>query len=359
MTAGARRMRLRGPDDPVLTAAGAHLRAGGLVAFPTETVYGLGADATQAAACRRIYAVKGRPADNPLIVHFAGLADVEATLGPLGPMGRALAEHVWPGPLTLVVARPEGVLEAAAAGLDTVAVRVPAHPVARALVEAAGRPVAAPSANRSGRPSTTTAESVWQDLAEAAAAGEDVSDVWLLDGGPAPLGVESTVVDVTGDRPRILRWGALSAAEVARWAGPVAAGGEGRRSPGTRHRHYAPRLPLWVFEAGCPSARLAEWIAGRPGTVGVLAPPERLADLLPRLGEAAGRVRARPLGGESDPEGEAAARDLFACLRWLEEVGAQEALAELPADGRGRRAAVRDRLVRAAEGRRLEPEGTT
>lgn len=345
----ARRLVLDGGNDAVIAAAAAHLRSGGLVAFPTETVYGLGADAANRAACARVYAVKGRPADNPLIVHFASTARVVAALGSLPEPALRLAERYWPGPLTLVLRRPQGAFQGAAAALDSVAVRVPAHPVAAALLAAAGVAVAAPSANLSGRPSPTDGESVWRDL-QAAAADRDVSDVWLLDAGPSGLGLESTVVDLTGERPHVLRPGALALEAIAAVVGPLMAGGDGRRSPGTRHRHYAPALPLILFEAAAPAEAVVAVVRDRAGDAALLAPPARAAAIRAAAGPLAGRLRTFPLGADADDEGLALARDLFRALRWCEEAGVAYALAELPAAGGGLRPAIRDRLWRAADG---------
>jgi L-threonylcarbamoyladenylate synthase len=197
-----------------LAAAAALLRAGGLVAFPTETVYGLGANALDERAVRRVFEVKGRPADNPLIVHVASVDDVGAVAVSLPPTARLLAERYWPGPLTLVLeSRPE-VPSVTRGGLGTIAVRVPAHPLALELLREARVPVAAPSANRSGRPSPTTAAHVRADL------GEDVDLV--LDGGPCVVGLESTVVDARGPVPVVLREGTLTAAELGAVAGSAA-----------------------------------------------------------------------------------------------------------------------------------------
>lgn len=348
---GARRVRAGGPGDPAVRMAAEHLRAGGLVAFPTETVYGLGARADDPRACARVYEAKGRPADNPLIVHLPTPADAAVAAGPLGRVGTVLASSLWPGPLTLVVTRPAGRFEGAAAGLDTIALRVPTHPIAAALLGMAGVAVAAPSANRSGRPSATRADDVWADLADGAAAGQDLSDVLVLDGGAATLGVESTVVDVTGDRPRLLRPGAVGAEAIEALVGPLAPDGDGRRSPGTRHRHYAPRAEVWLAEADADDAALATWLVARPGVGAVCAPPDRLERLA--RDRRPGALRLRPLGRADDAAAAAYARDVFDALRWCDEVGARWALVVLPPPGPGASQAVRDRLVRAAEGRRV------
>jgi L-threonylcarbamoyladenylate synthase len=297
------------------------LRAGGLVAFPTETVYGLGADATNGRAVAAIFEAKGRPRFNPLIAHVASI-DAAAELGELEGAARALAEAFWPGPLTLVLRKRPGcpIAELATAGLDTVAVRVPAHPVAQALLRAAGVPIAAPSANRSGHVSPTTAAHVAADL------GDRVT--LILDGGPTPLGLESTVVDVTGSAPVVLRLGAVARADLARALGrriEAATGAAGApASPGMLARHYAPaaRLRLDAREVEDGEALLA---------FGPRLPPHR--------GPA---VNLSPAGDLLE-----AAAGLFAALRTLDASGA-EAIAVMPIPEQGLGEAINDRLRRAA-----------
>ncbi|MCP3957410.1 MAG: threonylcarbamoyl-AMP synthase [bacterium] len=230
---------------PAVLEGGEILRSGGLVAFPTETVYGLGADAASTAAVEAVYRVKDRPADNPLIVHLSGVSQLAEIARGEDPRALRLARKFWPGPLTLVVPAREPVRSAACRGLPTVAARVPAHPVALALLRAAGRPIAAPSANLSGRPSPTTAEHVLDDLRGRIPL--------ILDGGPCEVGIESTVVDLSGDEPAVLRPGAVSAEQIAVELGsPVAAAHDTAmaRSPGTRYRHYRPRAPVVVIGRG-------------------------------------------------------------------------------------------------------------
>ncbi len=237
---------------PAILEAARIIRAGGLVAFPTETVYGLGGDATSAPAVDAIFAAKARPADNPLIVHVARIRDLEA-IGRLETAGgddraiRRLLESCWPGPLTVVVPALGPVRSAACRGLDTVAVRMPAHAIALALIRAAGRPIAAPSANLSGRPSPTTAEHVLDDL--------DGRIPLILDGGPCDVGIESTVLDLAGDGAAILRPGAISADKIAEQLGIDVAltGARSERSPGTRYRHYQPRAPVIAIGLDVPA----------------------------------------------------------------------------------------------------------
>ena len=236
-------------DAVAIAAAAAVLRSGGLVAFPTETVYGLGADATSATAVAGIYAAKGRPSFNPLIAHVASFADARE-FGDFSLVAARLAEAFWPGPLTLVVPSRGGVCDLARAGLGSVGLRVPASPVARALIEAAGRPLAAPSANRSGHVSPVTAAHVMADLAGRIDR--------VLDGGPCPVGVESTIVACLDGGPRLLRAGGVAREAIEAVLGQaLLAAGEGVIAPGQLASHYAPRarvrtgaLRLEAGEAG-------------------------------------------------------------------------------------------------------------
>ncbi len=302
------------------------LRRGNLVAFPTETVYGLGADATNGRAVAAVFEAKGRPRFNPLIVHVASLEAAQA-LGELTEACTALARAFWPGPLTLVLARREGcpVADLATAGLDTVAVRVPAHPVAQALLQAAEVPVVAPSANRSGHVSPTAAEHVAADFASAG--GERIAMV--LDGGAATIGMESTVVDATGAEPVVLRLGAVAREEIAGVLGrpvAVATGEEGKpASPGMLARHYAPkaRLRLDATDVGENEALLAFGHSKVPAHPGVMLNRSWSGDLVE------------------------AAANLFAALRTLDAAGAK-AIAVMPIPEQGLGEAINDRLRRAA-----------
>ena len=190
------------PRDEELLEAAEILRAGGLVAFPTETVYGLGANALNEEAAKKIYAAKGRPSDNPLIAHISGENELRPLVSEIPEAGRKLMEAFWPGPLTIIFPKSEAVPYGTTGGLDTVAVRMPSDPVANRLIALAGVPVAAPSANTSGRPSPTTADHVWEDMSGKIE--------MILDGGPVGIGVESTIVDVTGEVPMLLRPGAIT-----------------------------------------------------------------------------------------------------------------------------------------------------
>jgi len=323
------------------------LREGGLVAFPTETVYGLGAHALDPAAVRRLFAAKGRPSTDPLIVHVLSADDVAPLTrsGAADATVRALTERFWPGPLTLVLPRSPRVPDEVTAGLETVAVRAPAHPVARALLAAAAVPVAAPSANLFSRPSPTRAEHVLQDL-------EGRID-FVIDGGPTTVGVESTVLDISGGTPTILRPGAVTI-EMLRELLPDVREREPRMaegpmpSPGLLPTHYAPRAPLTLYEGAGARAALARAAADavrRGARIGIAAPTECL-DGLP-----AG-ARIADLGPAADP-GRVAGR-LYAALRELDAAGvdAIHAIGVPDATGLGR--AIQDRLRRAASGRIIQ-----
>jgi L-threonylcarbamoyladenylate synthase len=231
------------PGRAAVELAASIIRDGGLVAFPTETVYGLGADAMNEEAVLRIFEAKGRPADNPCIVHVDSREMVDRVAKSVGSNAEILIEKFWPGPLTLVLERQPKVAESVSAGLSTVAVRMPKNRIALALIEAARTPIAAPSANASGRPSSTSAAHVLEDL--------DGRIDMVLDGGTTNIGIESTVLDVTTDSPRILRPGWITREMLTDAIGPIVDGtsdDELRHSPGTRHRHYTPRAPVILVE---------------------------------------------------------------------------------------------------------------
>ncbi|MEC7524801.1 MAG: L-threonylcarbamoyladenylate synthase [Myxococcota bacterium] len=285
------------------------LRSGGLVAFPTETVYGLGADASSDEAVRRIFAAKGRPADHPLIVHVASAPEHWAARW--SPEAAALAAAFWPGPLTLIVPKAAHVSDVVTGGEPTVGIRVPDHPVAQALLAAFAGGVAAPSANRFGQVSPTTAAHVAIELA-------DRVDL-ILDGGACAVGVESSIVDLSGDAPRLLRPGGVSLEALEEALGAPLASGGSTRAPGTLPSHYAPR---------------ARVLAVARGDV------ERTVER-----EAATGARVRELRLPADPA--AAARALYAALRELDEEGVDVAVVALPEE-RGLGRAVADRLRRAS-----------
>ncbi len=237
-----------GISEDGIRRAGEILKAGGLVAFPTETVYGLGANALDAEASAKIYRAKGRPSDNPLIVHIADWDSIERITDSLPPQARQLSDAFWPGPLTMVLQKSAAVPYETTGGLDTVAVRMPSHPIAQALIKAGGGYVAAPSANTSGRPSPTTAEHVAEDL--------DGAIDMIIDGGEVPIGLESTIVDLTEEVPTILRPGYISRDMLSEVVGPVrmdrglTSEDESVRpkAPGMKYRHYAPKAPLYIVE---------------------------------------------------------------------------------------------------------------
>jgi len=320
------------PEAGSIAVAAEALRRGELVAFPTETVYGLGALALDEQAVARIFAAKGRPADNPLIAHVSGTPAARELASRWPELADRLAERFWPGPLTLVVPRAPHLPGILTAGLDTVAVRVPAHPVAAALLVAVGAPVAAPSANRSTRVSPTTAAHVTDSL------GDVVSVV--LDAGAVALGIESAVVDVSGPVPLLLRPGSITRAQIEEVTGPLgeASAGGPRRSPGQHARHYAPRarLRLVASPGEASEAAIAEERAG--GRPVVLA-----------VGWALPGVPLRRLPGS--PSGYA--RALYATLHELDALGHTTVLVEPPPSDPAWEG-VRDRLRRAA--REVGPE---
>lgn len=231
-------------DYPQVQEAARLLQCNELIAFPTETVYGLGGNGLEDKTVEKIYTAKGRPSDNPLILHIANRAQLGELVSEVPPLGEVLMEAFWPGPLTLVFPKKPGVAMRASAGLDTVAIRMPDHPLALALIRAARLPIAAPSANVSGRPSPTTAQHVLEDL--------DGRIAGILDGGPTGIGVESTVVDITGDVPMILRPGGITAEQIAEIIGEVAIDPgilneeTAPKSPGMKYRHYAPQGQMWL-----------------------------------------------------------------------------------------------------------------
>ena len=301
-------------DESVVEAAEI-LRAGGLVAFPTETVYGLGADATNDRAVARIFEAKQRPEFNPQIVHLPD-TDAARAHANFDERVQRLTTRFWPGALTLVLARREGsdLSLLVSAGLDTVALRCPAHEVAQRLLAAAGRPVAAPSANRSGRISPTTAQHVADDLGDAV-------DL-ILDGGPCPIGVESTIVDVTGDAPLLLRPGGVTRAAIESEIGSLTMPSDSAvRAPGMLASHYAPRAPLRLN---------AEDVA--PGETLLAFGPDAPA----------GAVNLSASGDLVE-----AAANLFAMLRALDDA-APSAIAVMPVPEHGLGLAINDRLARAA-----------
>jgi L-threonylcarbamoyladenylate synthase len=341
------------PDLTVIAEAAAVLVRGGLVAFPTETVYGLGANALDEAALAALFRAKGRPATDPVIVHVASLNDLDAIARDAPPVVATLAARFWPGPLTIVLAKQSRVPRAVTAGLDSVGVRVPAHPIAQALLRAAAMPIAAPSANRFSRPSPTRAQHVIDDLADAI-------DI-VLDGGPTMVGVESTVLDLTVSPPLVRRPGGVSVDALKDILPDLIVSSQTSRetaaqvAPGQLLRHYAPRarLTLYVGDIATVIERMgadARTLAASGSKIGILAPEEDLMAMAPALVPlaAVGRVRFANYGARREPA--RAARELFDALRRLDAEGVDEILASAP-DPKDIGLAILDRLTRAAEGR--------
>jgi L-threonylcarbamoyladenylate synthase len=318
------------PTEAAIARAAALLREGELVAFPTETVYGLGADAGNAQAVRRIFAAKGRPADHPVIVHLPDVSHVEHWASAMPDAARRLAAAFWPGPLTLILPRAAGVHDVVTGGQDSVGLRVPSHPVARALLHAFGAGIAAPSANRFGRISPTRAAHVAGDLAASVAL--------ILDGGACEVGIESTIVALTGDVPTLLRPGAIGVNELAQVLGraPSAPDRTAPRASGTLASHYAPRTAAILVPADALHAEIDQ-LVDRDEAVAILA-----------------RTACRPddfsgawIAAPADAAGYA--HDLYANLRTLDAANADVILIETPpADAAW--LAVRDRLGRATRG---------
>ena len=302
------------PGRAEITLAVRILRQGGVVAFPTETVYGLGADATNEFAVRRVFQAKGRPTDHPLIVHLAGVDELGGWVRRVPEPARLLAVACWPGPLTLLLERSARVIPEVTGGRPTVGIRVPAHPVAQRLLREFGSGIAAPSANRFGQVSPTTAQHVRDDL------GTDVDLV--LDGGPSAVGVESTIVDCTTDPPTILRPGAITAIDIGRILSepPPLLGAGQSRAPGMLESHYAPRCQVVLADGPDQARALADASAARGRRTEVLDPRIATVDY---------------------------ARNLYQWLRDADERGVEVLVAVLPpAEGIGH--AVRDRLTKAA-----------
>lgn len=306
------------------------LRAGGLVAFPTETVYGLGADAANADAVRKVFAAKGRPHDHPLIVHIASTAQLTDWARDVPCAAQTLAKKFWPGPLTLILKRASHVSDLVTGGQDTVALRVPSHPLAQALLQAFGGGMVGPSANRYGRVSSTTAEHVRQELGDAVDC--------VLDGGACEVGIESAIIDLSGAKPTLLRPGSITAAQIESELGLLLAAPDAQspRAPGTLAKHYAPRTPVMLVEGGLIDG-LARSFARQGKRVAVLA-----------------RIARQPMieglvwiAAPAAPSGYA--HGLYANLRELDAAGCAVMLVEVlpPAI---EWVAVRDRLGRAAAG---------
>ena len=332
------RTQLLKADESSLKLAAELLKDGQVVGIPTETVYGLGADALNETAVRAIFAAKERPADNPLIVHVADFAELEP-LCHVNDMARKLNEAFWPGPLTMILPKKDIVPTVVTAGLESVAIRMPAHPVAQRIIRLSGCPIAAPSANRSGRPSPTQAQHVFEDM--------DGRIPLIIDGGDSDVGVESTVVSLTGDTAVVLRPGGITPEMIAAVLGECEVADSVMRplreaaeapSPGMKHKHYAPKAPMTLY-AGEKSAVAqhicAEYDALNAGEALILAARDHLTLY--------GDRQTFDLG----PDAASAAHTLFAALRHADHLGVKRVFSEAyPEEGVG--LALMNRMARAA-----------
>ncbi|MCP5097463.1 MAG: threonylcarbamoyl-AMP synthase [Chloroflexi bacterium] len=329
------------PDPAILAQAATIIKNGGLVAFPTETVYGLGADALNADAVRRIFTAKGRPAYDPVIIHVANATELDRIASSVSPTARQLAAHFWPGALTLVLPKANIVPTVVTADGPTVAVRCPNHPLAQALIRMAGTPIAAPSANRFSHTSPTTAQHVWADLAGRIE--------MILDGGATSIGIESTVLDVTGDVPRILRPGGVTAEALTAVLPYITTPDQPTTpktipSPGMLDRHYAPDTELWLFNGPDDAVRQAmretavrEMRNGRVALMLAIEDEPYFADLDLSIGIIGSLYNLENI-----------AQNLFSTMRLLDTATHNLILARnYPATGLG--SAIRDRLHRAAQ----------
>ena len=322
-------------NDKTLTRAGEILRRGGLVVFPTETVYGLGADALDADAAKKIYAAKGRPSDNPLIVHIADPADADK-YAVVGEAYKRLAKAFMPGPLTVILPKRDCIPMTVTGGLDSVGLRCPENPIARRMIAAAGVPIAAPSANISGKPSPTSAEHVRFDM--------DGKVDMILDGGECTVGLESTIVKVEGDKLTLLRPGAITldmlralfdSVEVSAAVTEQLSENVRPLSPGMKYRHYAPTAPLYLL-CGSDEKRLAYCTAADSDTLLLVFDEE--AELFPTH-------KVIAIGSKNDERTQA--KRLFAALREADSTGCKKILAPLPKQS-GLSLALYNRMIRAA-----------
>ena len=331
-------------DMEKIREAGRILADGGLVAFPTETVYGLGADAMDGEASKKIYAAKGRPSDNPLIVHICETEDMARVARDIPEAAYKLAKAFWPGPLTMILNKSEAVPLSTTGGLDTVAVRMPSHPIARAVIAASGTYIAAPSANTSGRPSPTLAQHVIQDM--------DGKIDMILDGGKVGIGIESTIVDLTGEIPMILRPGYITRDMLTRVLGDVcvdkailsenADKNFRPKAPGMKYKHYAPKGDLTIVEDA------PDQVVLKINQLCARAEAEHKSVAVIAARESAGKYRCRhvfAIGSRRDEESIAA--NLFAVLREMDELHVDVIYSEsYYDDGLGQ--AVMNRLLKAA-----------
>lgn len=335
-------------DNDAIKEAGEILKKGGLVAFPTETVYGLGGDALNAASSAKIYEAKGRPSDNPLIVHISHVESLSRIVKKVPKEAYMLADKYWPGPLTMIFNKSEEVPMETTGGLETVAVRMPSHKIARALIDAAGGYIAAPSANRSGRPSPTVARYVIEDL--------EGRVEMIIDGGEVNIGLESTIIDLTGERPMILRPGFVTEKMLESVIGEVEMdrtvlddhSGQAPKAPGMKYRHYAPKGELTVVEGEADA--VVDYInerLTRLGEMGIKAGVVATDETAVKYLE--GDIKS---AGKREDE-EAIARHLFKILREFDDDKVQVIFAEaFPAEGVGQ--AIMNRLLKAAGYRTIQ-----
>lgn len=324
-------------DSTALKQAADLICAGEVVGMPTETVYGLGANAYDSVAVRKIFEAKGRPQDNPLIIHLGDIEQLPEVCPMITTQAMQLARRFWPGPLTIVLPKSAQIPPATSAGLHTIGVRVPANPLARQLIRMAGVPIAAPSANLSGRPSPTTAQHVMRDMDGKIAA--------VLDGGPCTVGLESTIISLCEKIPRLLRPGAITLEQLRDALGEVAidhalyeqlAENEQVSAPGMKYRHYAPKAPVTVVR-GAPDVTAAYIARQLTPTTGVLCFSE-YAELF------AGHT-VQILGGKDDLQ--AQAQEIFGCLRAFDDTAVTEIYAQCPPDD-GLGLAIANRIQKAA-----------
>ena len=325
------------PNPPEMADLGIIIKDGGLVAFPTETVYGLGGDALNPESSKKIYAAKGRPSDNPLIVHIANLSDLDALTEEIPESAKKLADAFWPGPLTMILKKSASVPKETTGGLDTVAVRFPSHKVAQELIKAGGGYIAAPSANLSGKPSPTTGRDVLEDM--------DGRIDMILDDGESVIGLESTIIDMTEEPPVLLRPGAVTVEMIRECIPDLSTGQESRlekeahpRAPGMKYRHYAPQAPLILVDSDQAIRDLCVQATGEGKKVGVLTSREHAS-----FYEA---PCVRILGGEADEE--EMAHNLFASLRAFDREGVDVIYSET-FDEQGIGMALMNRLRKAAQ----------
>lgn len=333
--------KMEGEDSSVAAQAAAIWRGGGLVAFPTETVYGLGGNGLDAGASKKIYAAKARPSDNPLILHIAEESQLDELTSGINAWAKALMKAFWPGPLTMILPKSKAVPYETTGGLDTVAVRMPSHPAARYLLQQAQLPIAAPSANRSGRPSPTSASHVIEDM-------NGRIDM-IIDGGDVGIGVESTIIDLTGERPMLLRPGFITPEMIEAVLGTIdtdqavyrqVSASVRPKAPGMKYRHYAPKADMTIVEGDreAVAAYINERTAAADGTgIGILTTEENRSLYRGGILLSAGSRSSLP----------SIAHNLFRVLREFDSIGVEHIYSEgFPSEGEG--LAIMNRLLKAA-----------